>query len=119
MKKYKPRPTCRTFDITKGDTVVVLSGSEKGKTGRVLYVYPKKGEVIVEKVRLIKRHTKPGRRGMTQGGIVEKESPLPISKVALLDPKTGKPTRVRHQVGADKTKLRFGASGDVIERSRS
>ena len=106
------------MNIRKGDTVVVLSGAEKGKTGRVLSVFPKEGTVLVERVRLIKRHTKPGRGGMQQGGIVEKEAPIPVSKVAVVDPSSGKPTRVRMQVLGDGSKVRVAArSGDVIENS--
>jgi large subunit ribosomal protein L24 len=81
--------------IRKGDMVVVIAGAEKGKKGKVLRVFPKTNRVIVEKVRLIKRHTRPGRGGSQQGGIVEKEAPIHISNVALLDPRTGEPTRVR------------------------
>jgi large subunit ribosomal protein L24 len=95
----------------------VLSGSEKGKIGRVLTVYPRKGTVVVERVRLIKRHTKPGRQQAVQGGIVEKEAPIAASKVALVDPRTSKATRVRHQYQADGSKVRLAArSGEVMEK---
>lgn len=83
------------MNIRKGDTVMVISGSEKGKVGQVLRVFPRSGRVIVEKVRLIKRHTKPGRQGNQQGGIVEKEGTIHVSSVALIDPRTQEPTRVR------------------------
>ncbi len=105
------------MDIRKGDTVVVLSGAEKGKTGRVLSVDGKKGTVVVERIRLIKRHTKPGRQQAMQGGIIEKEAPLPLCKIALVDPKTGKATRLRHQFLADGSKVRVAArSGEVVEK---
>ena len=104
--------------IRKGDTVVVLSGAEKGKTGRVITVYPKKGTVIVERIRLIKRHTKAGRKQMQQPGIVEREAPIKLSKVALIDPKTHQPTRTRQQFQADGTKVRIAArSGEVLEKA--
>jgi large subunit ribosomal protein L24 len=104
------------MNIRKGDTVVVLSGAEKGKTGRVLSAYPKKGQVVVERVRLIKRHTKPGRQQAMQGGIIEKEAPIAASKVALIDPRTNKPTRIRNRYQADGSKVRMTArSGDVLE----
>jgi len=107
------------MQIRKGDTVVVLSGAEKGKTGRVLTVFPKHGTVLVERVRLVKRHTKPGRKQNMQGGIVEREAPLPLSKVALIDPKTHKPTRVRMQYSADGSKVRLAArSGSAIAKVR-
>ena len=107
------------MNIRKGDTVVVLSGAEKGKSGRVLTVFPGKGTVLVERVRLVKRHTKPGRKQNMQGGIVERELPIPLCKVALIDPKTHKPTRVRAQFSSDGSKVRIAArSGEVIEKSR-
>lgn len=107
------------MQIRKGDTVVVLSGAEKGKTGRVLTVYPKHGTVLVERVRLIKRHTKPGRKQNMQGGVVEREAPIPLAKVALIDPKTHKPTRVRMQYGSDGSKVRLATkSGAEIEKVR-
>ena len=104
-------------NIKKGDTVVVLSGAEKGKTGRVLSVFPRQDRVIVERIRLIKRHTKPGGKGAPQGGIVEKEASIPLSKVALIDPKSGRATRIRHEYQDDGSKVRVSArSGDTIEK---
>lgn len=105
------------MNIRKGDTVVVLSGAEKGKTGRVLSAYPKKGQVVVERVRIIKRHTKPGRQQAMQGGIIEKEAPIAISKVALVDPRSSKGTRVRHQYQPDGSKVRVATrSGEFLEK---
>ena len=97
-KKKQPEPATRAFHIRKGDTVVVLSGDAKGdpgspRLGRVLAVDRKKWTVTVEKVNLIKRHKKAGGPGK-QGGIIEKEAPLHISKVALWDPKAKKGVRV-------------------------
>jgi large subunit ribosomal protein L24 len=104
--------------IRKGDNVVVLSGADAGKSGRVIAVFPKKGTVLVERVRLVKRHTKPGRKGNTQGGIVERELPIRACKVAIMDPKTHKPTRVRRETAADGTVVRVAVgSGTVIEKS--
>jgi large subunit ribosomal protein L24 len=104
--------------IRKGDTVVVLSGADNGKSGRVIAVYPKKGTAIVERVRLVKRHTKPGRKGNMQGGIVERELPIRLCKIALMDPKTHKATRVRRELAADGTKTRIATgSGAAIEKS--
>jgi len=79
--------------VKKQDTVVVTTGREKGKKGRVLFVMPAKDKVIVEKVNMRKRHMKPSRK-YSQGGIIEKEAPLHISNVMLLCPKCGKPSRV-------------------------
>ncbi len=79
--------------IKKGDTAILLSGKEKGKTGRVLSVMPSKGSLIIEKLNIIKKHMKPTRQ-YTQGGIIEKEGPIHISKVMLICPKCNKPTRI-------------------------
>jgi large subunit ribosomal protein L24 len=81
------------LSIKKNDTIVVLSGKEKNKRGRVLSVYPLKEQVLVEKVNVIKRHMKPSKK-YAQGGIIEREAPLHRSNVMLLCPKCNKPTRV-------------------------
>jgi large subunit ribosomal protein L24 len=81
------------LSIKKNDTIVVLSGKEKNKRGRVLSVYPIKEQVLVEKVNVIKRHMKPSKK-YAQGGIIEREAPLHISNIMLLCPKCNKPTRV-------------------------
>jgi large subunit ribosomal protein L24 len=83
--------------LKKGDKVVVLSGVDKGKQGRILMVLPDKDKVIVEGVRLVKRHTKPGARNQA-GGIIEKEAPLHVSKVAFVDPNTGAKSKLGVQV---------------------
>ena len=82
--------------IKKGDKVVVLSGSSKGTKGSVLKVFPDKGKAIVEGVNKIKKHTKPNAEN-PQGGIVETEAPIYVSKLALVD-SNGKPTRVGYEV---------------------
>lgn len=82
--------------IKKGDNVVVLSGSSKGTKGSVLKVYPDKAKAIVEGVNMIKKHTKPNAQN-PQGGIVETEAPIYVSKLALVD-SNGKPTRVGYEV---------------------
>jgi large subunit ribosomal protein L24 len=79
--------------VRKNDTVIVISGNSRGKTGKVLKLFPVKSRVIVEGVNIIKRHTKPSQRS-PQGGIVQKEAPIHISNVMVIDPKSGKPTRV-------------------------
>jgi large subunit ribosomal protein L24 len=81
------------LSIKKNDTVVVMSGREKGKQGRVLSVYPSKDSLLIEKINMIKRHMKPTRT-YTQGGIIEKEAPIHVSNVMLVCPKCNKPTRV-------------------------
>jgi large subunit ribosomal protein L24 len=79
--------------IIKEDTVVVISGKEKGKKGRVLLVDKGKNKVLVERVNIIKKHMKPNKKH-AQGGIIEKEAPIEISNVSLLCPKCNKPTRI-------------------------
>ncbi len=80
--------------IRKNDTVEVISGKDKGKRGRVIEVLPKVERVRVEGVNKIKRHTKPNPQKNVKGGIVERENPVHVSNVALIDPKSDKPTRV-------------------------
>lgn len=79
--------------IKKNDTVKVISGNYKGKTGKVLKVFPAVERVIVEGVNIRKRHTKASQKN-PQGGIIEKEAPIHVSNVMILDPKTGEPTRI-------------------------
>lgn len=104
--------------IRKGDTVVVISGKDKGKTGKVLRVLPEVDRVIVEKINMVKRHTKPT-PVQREGGIIEKENPIHLSKVMPVDPATGKGTRVRIRVESDGSKVRLGKSGKVIEHEGS
>lgn len=101
--------------IRKGDQVAVISGRDNGRRGRVLEVSPTKGKVRIEGIARVKRHERPNRIRGTQGGIVDKESFIDISNVQLIDPKTGKPTRVRSEVGNDGKKMRVAASGQTIE----
>ena len=89
------------LNIKKNDTVKVIAGKEKGKTGRVYRVLPAEERVMVEKLNLIKRHTRPTAANR-QGGIIEKEAPLHVSNVMLVCPKCSKPTRVAHGFEGDK-----------------
>jgi len=104
--------------ITAGDTVRVMRGEDKGKEGKVLRVFLKKGRVTVDGVNIVKRHRK-ARGPEDQSGIVEMPAPVHLSNVMLLDPKTGEPTRVKARIDTDGTKERVSAkSGDAIPRSR-
>ncbi len=104
--------------VTKGDTVRVVRGDDKGKEGTVLRVLPKTGRVVVEGVNIVKKHRR-ARTAEEQGGIIEMAAPSHASNVMLLDPKSGKPTRVKRRVEADGTKERVSArSGEPIPRSR-
>jgi large subunit ribosomal protein L24 len=81
--------------IVKGDTVVLRRGREKGKRGIVKAVFPKDGTATVEGMNVVKRHSKQGVAGATSAGIYEKEAPLPICALQVIDPKSNLPTRVR------------------------
>ncbi len=83
--------------IKKGDQVEVISGKDKGKRGRVLRVLPGEGRAIVEGVNMVKKHTRANPRLGVKGGILEREGPLPVSKLQPIDPQTGRPTRVGHK----------------------
>ncbi|HEY9554270.1 50S ribosomal protein L24 [Allosphingosinicella sp.] len=99
--------------IKKGDTVVILSGKDKGKTGEVTQSLPKDGKVVVAGVNIITRHKKPNQQD-PQGGLERKEAPLAVSKVAVADPKSGKATRVRFET-RDGKKVRVAVkSGETI-----
>jgi large subunit ribosomal protein L24 len=101
--------------IKKGDQVQVLTGKDKGKQGDVLRVLPADGRAVVQGVNVVKRHTKPKSAGQ-EGGIVEKEATIDLSNLALLDPKSGKPTRVGFKVLEDGKKVRVARpSGEVID----
>ena len=89
-----------TMHIKAGDTVIVLSGDDKGKKGKVLEVSPKEGKVIVEGINLVKKHVKPRKMGDV-GGIVEAEGAMYASKVQVICPSCGKPTRVGHKLVKD------------------
>jgi large subunit ribosomal protein L24 len=101
--------------IKKGDSVVVRSGKDKGRTGTVLQVMPKDGKVLVSGVNVAARHRKPSQTN-PQGGIDRREAPMAISKVGLADPKTGKATRVRFETSKDGKKVRVAVkSGEKID----
>ena len=102
--------------IKKNDRVIVISGRDKGKSGRVIEVLKTKDKVIVEGIGIIKKATRPNRQAGIAGGIVEKEAPIPASNVMLIEPSTGKPTRVGYQVLADGKKVRVSRkTGAVID----
>jgi large subunit ribosomal protein L24 len=104
--------------ITKGDTVRVMRGDDKGKEGKVIRVYPKTGRLTIEGVNIVKRHRK-ARRAEEQSGIVDFPAPIHHSNVMLLDPKKDTPTRLRVRVDEDGTKERIAVkSGEAIPRNR-
>lgn len=104
--------------ITKGDLVVVISGDDKGKRGKVLKAIPAKGRVTIEGINIVKRHRKAKQQG-EESGIISMPAPIAASKVMLLDPKSDSPTRVRRRVDKDGTVERIAVrSGEPIPRSR-
>jgi large subunit ribosomal protein L24 len=99
--------------IKKGDDVIVLTGKDKGRKGKVLRVFPTESRVLVQGINVVQRHTRPSQTN-PQGGIVNKEAPLHVSNVACVDPKNGQATRVGFRTEGDK-KVRFAKkSGEVI-----
>jgi large subunit ribosomal protein L24 len=103
--------------IKKGDQVVVLAGRDKGKKGEVFLVMPKEGRALVRGVNLVRRHQ--AQSAQQEGGIISKEASIHLSKLALEDPKDGKPTRIGFKTLDDGRKVRFAKrSGEVIEDKR-
>lgn len=101
--------------VKTGDKVVVIAGKDKSKQGRILKVYPKEGRVVVEGVNIVKRHMKPNPQH-PEGGIVEKEAPIHVSNVMIVDPKTGEPTRVGYKFLEDGRKVRYAKkSGEILD----
>ena len=104
----------KKLHIKKGDNVYVNAGNYKGETGKVLSVDPSKDRAIVEGVNIVKKHTKPNAKN-PQGGIVSQEAPIHVSNLQLIDPKSGKPTRVGYRMDGDK-KVRYAKkSGEEIK----
>jgi large subunit ribosomal protein L24 len=110
----------KRLHIRKDDNVVVIAGKDKGKTGRVLRTEPGRGRVYVEGLNIVKRHQRPrsvkeAQKGQT-GGIIEKEAPIDVSNVMLLDPQDNKPTRVGVQVGDGGDRKRYAKrTGNVLD----
>ena len=117
-KRHEDNAERVKLSVTKGDTVRVMRGDDKGKTGEIIRVYPKTGRVTVKGVNIVKRHRK-ARRAEEQSGIIELEAPIHASNVMLIDPKKDEPTRIRMRIDEDGTKERISVkSGDAIPRNR-
>lgn len=100
--------------IKKGDNVIVIAGNDKGKTGKVLKVLPSENRAVVEGVNMVSKHTKPNTKA-PQGGIIKQEAPINISNISLIDPQSGKATRVGYRMEGDK-KIRYAKkSGEEIK----
>ena len=117
-KRPRQQPVVRQkLHVAKGDMVQVVSGDDKGKRARVLRTHPKTGRVTLEGINVVKRHRKASQTA--EGGIIEFAAPIHHSKVMLIDPKTGQPSRIRRRVDEDGTLERIAVkSGEPIPRSR-
>lgn len=102
--------------VKKDDTVIVISGKDKGKKGRVLAAFPKENRVLVEGVNMVKKHARPSQKN-PQGGILNQEAPVHVSNVMLVDPKSGNVTRVGYKVLDNGNKVRVATkSGEVLDK---
>jgi len=101
--------------VKKDDTVFVITGKDKGKKGRIIASYPRQNRVLIEGINMVKKHTKPSQQNQ-QGGIISQEAPIHVSNVMLIDPQSGKPTRVGYKVLENGSKVRVATrSGEVID----
>ena len=117
-KRHADNGERQKLHVTKGDTVRVVRGDDKGKEGKIIRVYLKTGRVTIEGVNIVKKHRR-ARTADEQSGIVEMPAPVHSSNVMLIDPKSGDPTRTRRQIDEDGTKERIAVkSGESIPRSR-
>ena len=117
-KRHSDNAERQRLHVSKGDTVRVMRGDDKGKEGKIIRVYLKTGRVTIEGVNIVKRHRR-ARTPDEQSGIVDFPAPIHASNVMLLDPKGGAPTRTRRQIDEDGTKERIAVkSGEAIPRTR-
>ncbi|MGM0884364.1 MAG: 50S ribosomal protein L24 [Bacillota bacterium] len=101
--------------VKKDDTIIVITGKDKGKKGRVIAAYPRENRVLVEGVNMVKKHSRPSQSN-PQGGIIEQEAPIHASNVMHIDPKSGKVTRIGYKVLDNGKKVRIAKrSGEVID----
>jgi large subunit ribosomal protein L24 len=117
-KRHADNAARQKLHVSKGDTVRVVRGDDKGKEGKIVRVYPKTGRVIIEGVNIVKKHRR-ARTAEEQSGIIDMPAPIHASNVMLLDPKSGDPTRTRRQIDEDGTKERIAVkSGEALPRTR-
>ena len=117
-KRHADNAERQKLHVSKGDTVRVVRGDDKGKEGKIIRVYPKTGRVLIEGVNIVKKHRR-ARTAEEQSGIIDMPAPIHASNVMLLDPKSGDPTRTRKQIDEDGTKERIAVkSGEALPRTR-
>lgn len=117
-KRHADNAAREQIHVTKGDTVRIVRGDDKGREGTVLRVLPKTGRIVVEGINIVKKHRR-ARSAEEQSAIVEMPAPIHASNVMLIDPKTGAPTRTRRKLDEDGTKERISVkSGQAIPRAR-
>ncbi len=117
MARTKGNAVPRRIHVRKNDLVQILSGSDAGKRGRILRLFPEAGRVLVEGINMIKRHTKANPRQNIKGGVVEREAAIALSNVMIVDPETNLPTRIRRTRLTDGRKVRVSVrSQGVIDR---
>ena len=117
-KRHADNAERQKLHVSKGDTVRVMRGDDKGKEGKIIRVYPKTGRVLIEGVNIVKKHRR-ARTAEEQSGIIDMPAPVHASNVMLLDPKSGEPTRTRKQIDEDGTKERIAVkSGEALPRTR-
>ena len=102
-----------SLSIRKGDRVTVLAGRDKGKTGKVVHVYPKKHRALVENINMVKKHMRKSQQN-PQGAIINKELPIHVSNLSLLDPVSGKASRYRASIAADGSKQRLASKSKAV-----
>ena len=104
-------------NVKKNDTVVMISGKDRGKRGRVLEAWPSVGRVLVEGINIVKRHTKPNPQKNVKGGILSKEAPVHVSNVMVIEPDSGKPSRVGRKILEDGRHVRVAKrTGAVLDK---
>ncbi len=112
-RRFTPPPP-RRLHVRKNDLVLVVAGADVGKRGRVLRVFRDTGRVLVEGVHMIQRHTKANPRQNIKGGMVQREAPIAVSNVMLIDPETNLPTRIRRSTLTDGRKVRVSVRSDGV-----
>ena len=113
MARQKQKRFAPKLHIKKGDSVMVIAGDDKGQTGEVLEVFPKKNTAIVEQCNMVKKHQKPTQDN--PGGIIDKPAPIQLSNLALVDPKSGEATRIGRKVVDGKLVRYSKKSGEIIK----